>query len=859
MRRIVSRLVRCDLSSSAVGDTRPDPKIAEALQALENTAVMQVAAPSSSPDVGKPPRGLTTAEAQRRLAEVGPNAMPEERARPWRRLLGEFWAPVPWMLEAAIILQLALGELVEAAVVAVLVLFNAALGFVQESRAQATLQALKSRLALRASVRRDGAWCIVLAEQLVPGDLIKLSLGAVVPADARLVAGHVLLDQSTLTGESLPVEGDVGRMAYAGALVRRGEAVAEVSATGPRTRFGRTAELVRTAHGVSSQEAVVLRLVRNLAVFNGAVVLAQVAYAAVLRLPTHEVIPLTLTAILAAIPVALPATFSLASALGARSLARRGVLPTRLSAVEDAATLDVLCSDKTGTLTQNALTVTAVRPMPGYEVSSVLALAALASSDGGQDPVDGAIRRAAAHPTSQDNVSAFDSPQVVASHASIADKALADPQTALHVLSLVRFVPFDPASKTAEAIALSADGRTVRIIKGAFATLQAIAAAPHTASAVAEALAAQGFRVLAVAVGEAAGSAHGPPQRLNLAGLIALSDPPRADSAGLIAELRTMGVRTVMVTGDASATATVVARAVGLEGPVCSTGSPPPSVHPEDFAVFAGVFPEDKFHIVKAFQQGGHTVGMCGDGANDAPALRQAQMGIAVSTATDVAKSAAGIVLTEPGLGGIVNAIREGRITFQRILTYTLRSLTQKLTQMLFLIAGLVMTGHAILTPRLMAILMITGDFLAMSATTDHVRPSARPNAWHLNNITILAVVLALCNLAFCTAVVAFGARALGPAHDGLRTLAAVTLVFVGQSTFYVVRDRQRLWSSAPSRWIIASSAADVAIITLLATQGILMTPLPFEIIAAVFVASIVLAFALDAVKSVICRRLRMQ
>ncbi len=820
---------------------------------------MRVAAHSSSPEAGKPPPGLTTAQVQSRLAEVGPNAMPEERARPWRRLLGKFWAPVPWMLEAAIILQLALGEFVEAAVVAVLVLFNAALGFIQESRAQATLRALQSRLALRASVRRDGTWSILPAEQLVPGDLIKLSLGAIVPADARLTGGEVLLDQSTLTGESLPVEGGAGRMAYAGALVRRGEAVAEVTATGPRTRFGRTAELVRTAHGLSSQEAVVLRLVRNLAVFNGVVVLAQLAYAAALRLPTREVIPLTLTAVLAAIPVALPATFALASALGARSLARHGVLPTRLSAVQDAATLDVLCSDKTGTLTQNTLTVTAVRPMPGYEASSVLALAALASSEGGQDPVDGAIREAAAHLSLQHKVPATDSPQPAAPRASIAVVVPADTQAALHVVSLVRFVPFDPASKTAEATALSADGRTVRIVKGAFTRLQAIAAAPHSASATAEELAAQGFRVLAVAVGEAAGSASGPSQHLALAGLIALSDPPRADSAGLIAELRTMGVRTVMVTGDATDTATVVARAVGLEGPVFSMGSPPPSVHPEDFAVFAGVYPEDKFHIVKAFEQGGHTVGMCGDGANDAPALRQAQMGIAVSTATDVAKSAAGIVLTEPGLGGIVNAIREGRVTFQRILTYTLRSLTQKLTQMLFLVAGLAMTGHAILTPRLMAILMITGDFLAMSATTDHVRPSARPNAWHINNTTVLAVVLALCNLAFCAAVVAFGARVLGPAHHGLRTLATVTLVFVGQSTFYVVRERQRLWSSAPGGWVIASSVADLVIITLLATQGILMTPLPFAIIAGVFVAAIALAFALDALKWAICRHLKME
>ncbi|HTX04599.1 MAG TPA: HAD-IC family P-type ATPase [Steroidobacteraceae bacterium] len=802
--------------------------------------------------MGAPSTGLTSDEARRRLRDFGPNATPEEKVRPWRRLLAKFWAPVPWMLEAAIVLQLTLGERVEAAVIAVLVLFNAALGYVQEGRAQSTLQALKSRLALSASVRRDGVWSLLPAAQLVPGDLIKLSLGGIVPADARLLEGEVLLDQSMLTGESLPVEGGAGREAYAGALIRRGEATAEVTATGARTRFGRTAELVRTAHGTSSQQATVLRVVRNLAVFNGATVLAQVAYGAALGLPTHELIPLTLTAILAAIPVALPATFTLASALGARSLAARGVLPTRLSAVEEAATLDILCSDKTGTLTQNALEVTAVRPMPGYEEARVLALAALASSEGGQDPVDGAVRAAAS-------------------------KRAARAPTAADVLALTvsRFIPFDPASKMAEAISHSPDGREIRIVKGAFRTVSKLAAMPEGAAGAVQALAAQGFRIIAVAVSASAALSSEKPQAvpaslppaagaeaahpLELVGLMALSDPPRADSAALIAELRALGVRTVMVTGDAPATAAVIARDVGLEGPVCPTGAPSASVHPEDFAVFAGVFPEDKFHIVKAFQQGGHTVGMCGDGANDAPALRQAQMGIAVSSATDVAKSAAGIVLTEPGLGGIVSAVREGRIVFQRILTYTLRSLTQKLSQMLLLVTGLVMTGHAILTPRLMAILMITGDFLAMSATTDNVRPSGRPNAWHVNNVTLLGVVLALCNVTFCTAMVAVGYFRLGLARPQLRTLAAVTLVFVGQATFYVVRDRRRLWSSRPSGWIVASSVADIAIIAVLATQGWLMAAVPATLVGLVLGASLVLTWLLDAVKAVLSRSLAVQ
>ncbi|MBL6751817.1 MAG: HAD-IC family P-type ATPase [Nevskia sp.] len=776
--------------------------------------------PEPSAAAGALPDGLASAEARRRLALNGPNAVADATPAPLRRALAKLWAPVPWMLEAAIVLQLALGEYVEAAVIAVLLAFNALLGFFQEGRAQATLDALKSRLALVTAVRRDGAWKTVAAADLVPDDIVKLSLGGVVGADVRLIQGHVLLDQSTLTGESLPVEAGPGTRTYAGALVRRGEAIAQVTATGARTRFGRTAELVRTAHVQSSQQKAVLRVVRNLALFNGTVVLAQVAYACALGLPAVEIVPLMLTAVLAAIPVALPATFTLATALGARALARRGVLPTRLSAVDEAATMDVLCVDKTGTLTMNALALAAVRPMPGFDEGTVLALAALASSDGGLDPVDAAIRKAA------------------------------QGRPAAGAPKLLRFVPFDPAGKMSEALAIDAGGATLHIVKGAFARVGDLSHADGAAAAAADELQAQGCRVLAVAAGA--------PGALRIAGLLALSDPPRAESAGLVAELRRMGVHTVMVTGDAPATAAVVARAVGLDGAACPPGPPPERLRPEEFAVFAGVFPEDKFHIVKAFQDSGHTVGMCGDGANDAPALRQAQIGIAVASATDVAKSAAGIVLTEPGLGGIVAAVREGRVTFQRILTYTLRSLTRKIDQLLFLTVGLVMTGHAILTPMLMVILMTTGDFLAMAATTDRVRPSAMPNAWRIDRLTIAGIVMGLTNLLFCSGVLAVGRYRLGLEADALRSLAAVTLVFSGQAVLYVVRERRRLWSSRPSGWLMLSSAADVTIIAALATGGVLMAPLPAAVVGGILAAAVVFALVLDAVKAAVFRRLGM-
>jgi H+-transporting ATPase len=763
--------------------------------------------------------GLTIEEARQRLEQFGPNAVPDTALHPFRMALDKFWAPVPWMLEAAIVLQTALGEYVEAAIIAGLLVFNAVLGFFQEGRAQTTLAALKSRLALTATVRRNGAWKNLPAAELVPGDIVKLSLGAVVPADVRLIEGSILLDQSMLTGESIPIEAGPNFQTYAGALVRRGEAVAEVTATGTRTKFGRTAELVLSAHVVSSQQHAVLRVVRNLAMFNGALILVLVAYAWVQAMPFAEIVSLMLTAVLASIPVALPATFTLAAAVGARSLARQGVLPTRLSAVDEAASIDVLCADKTGTLTRNELTVTSVHPLSGFDEAHVLGLAALAGSDGGQDPVDAAIRSAAARNSSSD------------------------------LPKQMTFVPFDPATKMSEATAVDPSGSNLRIVKGAFAVVAGLTQPSPTAATAANELEAQGFRVLAVAIG--------PPTALQLAGLIALSDPPRADSAALITELRTLGVRTVMVTGDAPATAAIVARAVGLDGAVCPPGPIPDSIRPQDFAVFAGVLPEGKYQLVKAFQKDGHIVGMCGDGANDAPALRQAQMGIAVSTATDVAKSAAGIVLTEPGLGGIVASVKEGRVTFQRILTYTLNSISKKVVQVLFLAVGLIMTGHAILTPMLMVIIMITGDFLGMSLTTDNVRPSALPNVWRIGKLTVAGVFMGLAELVFCTTVLAVGKFGMEFEIGALRTLAFVVIVFGNQATTYANRERRRLWSSRPSFWLVVSSVADISIASALAIGGIVMTPLPVFVVAGTLFATLIFAFVVDAAKGPVYGRLQ--
>ncbi|MGB7043503.1 MAG: HAD-IC family P-type ATPase, partial [Methylocella sp.] len=548
----------------------------------------------------------------------------------------------------------------------------------------------------------------------------------------------------------------------------------------------------------------------------------MVAYARIIGMDVPQIIPLVLTALLSAVPVALPATFTLAAALGARTLALKGVLLTRLTALQEAAMVDVLCVDKTGTLTENALAVSVVQPLvTGYGENDVVAFAAAASSPDGQDPVDAAIRSAAGKLAS----------------------------TLLAPLVVSRFIPFDPTVKMAEAMLKDRAGTETRVVKGAPASVAALAPMAPEAHNAFERFTASGYRTLAVAAG--------PPARLAVIGLIGLSDPPRRDSARMLAELRSLGVRAVMVTGDAPATAATVAHAIGLEGEICPPGRIPDDAGPDDFAVYAGIFPEDKFRLVRAFQHRDHAVGMCGDGANDAPALRQAQMGIAVSTATDVAKSAAGVVLTDPGLGGIVSCIKEGRSSFQRVLTYTLTILINKCATLIVMGAGLGMTGHAVLTPFLQALSMLAGDMVTMSRAADHARPSPYPNHWRIQNLTFAAVPLGLFKLSYCLSILAAGWFYFGLNSDQMQTLTFLTLILAGQANTYAMRERGHLWHSRPARVMVLASFGDLTIVTSLALAGLLMAALPPAIVVGLFVTMAAFALVLDTIKVSVFKRIR--
>lgn len=763
------------------------------------------------------PSGLTTQEAAELIELYGPNSIPEEPDHPLRALWGKLSAPVPWMLEATIALELLLHKNIEAVVIAILLIFNAALSFVQEGNARKALSLLRRRLAIQVRVRRDAGWQRMAAEGIVPGDLIYLRVGDIVPADLRLVGGDALVDHSAVTGESAPVDSSAGAVAYAGGIIRRGEATAVVTATGIHTYFGKTAELVREAKGAGHLQQMIFTIVKYLVAFDVVVSAAVLGFALWTGMGWSDILPFCLMLLVASVPVALPATFTLASAIGTQELAQRGVLVSRLRAIEEAAAMDSLATDKTGTLTKNELSLSQVTPVPPYSEADVIRYAVLASDEATQDPIDMAILAAAKN---------------------------RGVETTGFVLR--RFIPFDPSTKCSEA-QVDRGTEAMRIVKGAPGTIDNLIGTSTLPEA--EGLAAQGYRVLAVAAG--------PEDHLAITGFLALLDPPRDDSPALVASLHNLGVRVLMITGDGLATARTVAGQVGIAGEACSSERLRADVDKAavDCDIFAGVFPEDKFRLVQALQRAGHVTGMTGDGVNDAPALKQAEVGIAVANATDVAKAAASIVLTNPGLTDVVAAIETSRRIYQRMLTYTLNKIIKTLEIAVFLTLGVILTRTLVVTPVLIVLLLFTNDFVTMSIATDRVSFSQRPERWQIRSLMLTAAPLAGLLVLFSTSVLLTGLRLLRLPLDQIQTLVFLTLVFGGQGTVYLVRERGHLWRSRPSRWMVGSSCADLAIVSLMALQGILMSPLPPAVVFGLLGAVLLYLSIVDFAKIGILRR----
>jgi H+-transporting ATPase len=763
------------------------------------------------------PEGLTSAEAAKRLQQFGPNVVAQVRPREMVALLGKFWGLIPWMLEIAVILDLSLGRWVEAIVIAVLLGFNGLMGFAQERRTTGALALLRQRLTVTARVRRDARWQVLPAAEIVPGDLVRLRVGDVVPADIRLVDGQVLLDQSVLTGEALPVEHRSGSTAYSGSLVRRGEATGEVTATGTRTYFGKSAELVRVAQAPPRLERFIVAIAKYIAALDVVLAVAVFAAALVQGNPLFGVLPFVLMLLVASIPHILPTMFLMSAALGARALAENGVLVARLSAIEDAASMDVLCLDKTGTLTENRLGVEQLVPYAPTTSDELLRLAALVSEEATQDPIDLAILQAAR------------------------DRGLvSEPQTRLN------FLPFDPDTKRSE-VSIRQGDQAVRIVKGEPETVAGLAHAawPEIGAEVAR-LSADGSRVLAVATGT--GSS------LRLAGLLALSDPPRSDSAALIADLRKRGVRVVLVTGDGEATARAVAAKVGITGEVAPAGIIRENLDrdaAERFSVFARVFPQDKFFLVQALQKAGHVVGMTGDGVNDAPALKQADVGIAVASATDVAKAAASLVLTRPGLGEVIMAVDGSRRIYQRMKTFVLTMNTRKISIPLFLALGVLVFGAFVLNPLLMVLFMLIADIATMAVSMDQVTPSPTPDHWIVRPLMVTALGFATILLLLSGAVFWSAANVLRLGVAETQTLVFVWLVFAGsQAVLYLTRTRGYFWAKPhPSMSLNISTLLVVGVVTLMATQGWLTAPIPLSLVGMVLLLAMAFLVVADLLK----------
>ena len=733
-------------------------------------------------------------------------------------LLKRFWAPIPWMLELAVVLELALGKRIEAGVIFALLVFNVLLSHVQESRANRALELLKVRLRVQARVLRDGNWQLISADQLVPDDRVHLRMGDIVPADVALDEGSLRIDQSTLTGESMPVGKHAGDTAYAGSVVQHGEATGRVAATGSKTYYGRTAELVRVAKTGTHLGQLIFTIIRYLLLLDGVLIAGLLIFAAFAGLPFHDLVPFALILVVAAVPAALPATFTLATALGARELAARGVLVTHLGAIEEAAAMDVLACDKTGTLTANRLTLVAVQPYPPFDRARLLQLAALASDAATQDPIDLAVLAA----------------------------GVAVPG------DLVRqqFIPFDPATKRSEAV-FEQGGVVQRAMKGAAQVIAGLAGNPDIRMDV-ERLAERGYRVLAVA-----GQQDG---RTVLAGLLGFEDPPRADSASTLQELKRLGIRILMVTGDSEATALSVAKELGLGTRVSGrealrAGSEADAL---DHDIFAGVVPEDKYQLVRMLQKKGHVVGMTGDGVNDAPALKQAEVGIAVTSATDVAKAAASIVLTAPGLSNVVSALETSRRIYQRMLTYTLNKIIKAIEIGVFLTVGVMLTRELIVTPLLVVLLLFTNDFVTMSIATDRVPYSTGPDRWNVSRMMLAGGILASLVLVFSFAVLFVARDWLALPLGELQTLIFVLLVLTGQGMVYLLRSHGPFWGSRPSRWLLLATGLDIAFVLVLATQGILMAPLRPVTLGATLLAAAGYLLILDFVKQAILAHIRL-
>ncbi len=776
-------------------DSEPKPKTKEDLKSLPLPELEKKL--KSSPD------GLSQVEAQKRLTQYGSNEIEEKKTNPFLKFLTYFWGPIPWMIEAAVILSAVARHWPDFAIILLLLVANAVVGFWEEHQAGNAIAALKAKLAVKARVKRDGKWVTPEARELVPGDVIRVRLGDIVPADARLLAGDpVEVDQSALTGESLPANRKSGEAVFSGSIIRQGEIDAMVYATGANTYFGKTAQLVQEAHTVSHFQRAVLKIGDYLIILAVALVAVIITVSLFRGDPILTTLQFALVLTVAAIPVAMPTVLSVTMAVGARLLAKKEAIVTRLAAIEELAGVDVLCSDKTGTLTQNKLTLGDPFCVNGIPADQVILWAALASRAEDKDTIDLAV------------IGGLKNDQVIKGY------------------QVIHFQPFDPVHKRTEATVKGTDGKEFKATKGAPQVILELSAnagqvKPDVDKAVNE-FATHGYRSLGVARADQNGE-------WQFVGVLPLFDPPREEAKATIATARQMGINVKMVTGDALAIARETAGKLGLGTNILdASGFGDTKAHEtaqlaesiEKADGFAQVFPEHKFHIVDVLQQRGHIVGMTGDGVNDAPALKKADCGIAVSGATDAARAAASIVLLTSGLSVIVDAIKESRKIFQRMNSYAIYRIAETLRVLFFMTLAILVFNFYPVTAVMIVMLALLNDGAILSIAYDNVHYKDKPEAWNMHLVLGISTVLGIIGVISAFGLFYLGEQVFHLDQGHIQTLMYLKLSVAGHLTIFLTRTRGPFWSIKPAKILWGAVLGTQIIATLIAVYGLFMTPL---------------------------------
>jgi H+-transporting ATPase len=807
-----------DAKGQSTPDAKGKPEAAGDLKTLPLAEVEKRL--ESSPD------GLTGAEASKRLAKDGPNELPVKKTNALLKFLSYFWGPIPWMIEVAVILSGVVRHWPDFFIILVLLCTNAVVGFWEERSAGNAIATLKARLATKTRVKRDGKWVTPPARELVPGDSIQLKQGDIVPADARLLDGDPMsVDQSALTGESLPATRKAGEAVFSGSIVRRGQSNALVYATGANTYFGKTAKLVEQAQTVSHFQKAVLKIGNYLIVLALSLVALIIGFVLYRGDPILTTLEFALVLTVAAIPVAMPTVLSVTMAVGARLLAKRQAVVSRLVAIEELAGVDVLCADKTGTLTQDKLTLGDPFCVAGVTAAQVILDAALASRADNDDTIDLAVL-----------------------------KGVKD-QEILKTYHVGHFTPFDPVHKRTEAEVKDKDGKSFKVTKGAPQVILALSGTAGQVKAAAQKavaeFAARGFRSLGVARAEGSGP-------WQLVGVLPLFDPPRDDAKATIATAIAMGVKVQMVTGDAIAIAKETCRKLGMGADILDAGSLGDSKQVESPATaaliekadgFAEVFPENKYDIIDVLQKHGHIVGMTGDGVNDAPALKKADCGIAVSTATDAARAAAAIVLMTPGLSVIIDAIKESRKIFQRMNSYSMYRIAETLRVLLFMTLAILIFNFYPVTAVMIVMIALLNDGAILSIAYDNVNYSNKPEAWNMHLVLGVSTVLGVIGTVAIFGLFYLSLNVFHLDHAHTQTMMYLKMSVAGHLTIFLTRTRGPFWSIRPARILLIAVFGTQAVATLIAVYGVFMTPLGWGYAGIVWGYALAWFFVNDRVK----------